>query len=79
MFGERWIWLDILSSKPYTSVIQEFVAYLIKDNTLNDFDCNDPGRIVSREPNIQSGYFNNAEKFSIDVYFITFYSIIAKM
>ena len=28
--------LDILSSKPYTSVIPGFVANLIKDNLLND-------------------------------------------
>ena len=46
MFGERWIWLDILSSKPYPSVIQEFVAYLIKDNTLNDFCVKTLGILV---------------------------------
>ena len=28
--------LDILSSKPYPSVIPGFVVYLIKDNALND-------------------------------------------
>ena len=30
-------------------------------------DCHDPGRTVSREPNIHSGSFNTAEQFSIDV------------
>ena len=30
------MWLDILSSKPYPSVIPGFVAYLIKDNAWND-------------------------------------------
>ena len=28
--------LDILSSKPFPSVIPEFVAYLTQDNALND-------------------------------------------
>ena len=37
-------------------------------------DCHDPGRTVSREPNIHSGSFNNAEQFSIYVSFNTFYS-----
>ena len=36
--------------------------------------CHDAGRIVSREPNIHSGSFNNAVQFSIDVSFNTFYS-----
>ena len=38
-------------------------------------DCHDPGRTVSREPNIQGGSFTNAEQFSIHVSFNTFYSI----
>ena len=110
--------LDILSSKPYPSVIPGFVAHLIKDNVLNDLfgktlgilrlnsatkkvkylmrkyvferhfdgddqtnaifgplmDCQDPGRIFSREPNIYSGSLNNAGEFSIDVSFNTFYT-----
>ena len=37
-------------------------------------DCRDSGRIVSKEPDIHSGSFNNAEQFSIDVSFNTFYS-----
>ena len=37
-------------------------------------DCHDPGRTVSRELNIHSGSFNNAEQFSINVSFNTFYS-----
>ena len=32
------------------------------------------GRTVSREPNIHSGSFNNAEQFSINVSFNMFYS-----
>ena len=28
--------LDVISSKPYPSVIQRFVAYLVKDDALND-------------------------------------------
>ena len=38
-------------------------------------DCHDAGRTVSGEPNIKSGSINNAEQFSIDVSFSTFYSI----
>ena len=38
-------------------------------------DCYVTSRIVSREPNTHSGSFNNAEQFSIDVSFNTFYSI----
>ena len=38
-------------------------------------DCHDPGRTFSRESNIHSGSFNNAEQFSIDASFKTFYSI----
>ena len=38
-------------------------------------DCHDPGRTVSREPNIHSGSLNNAEQFSIDVNFNMFYNI----
>ena len=34
--NEIWMRLDILSSKPYPTVIPGFVAYLIKDNALND-------------------------------------------
>ena len=34
--------------------------------------CHDPGRTVLREPNKHSGYFNNAEEFSIDVLLNTF-------
>ena len=30
-------------------------------------DYHDPGRIVSGEPNIHGGSFNNTEQFSIDV------------
>ena len=37
-------------------------------------ECHDPGRTVSREPNIHSGSFNNAEQFSINV--IMFLSIL---
>ena len=37
-------------------------------------DCHDPGKTVSREPNIQSGSFNHAEQFSINVSFTMFYS-----
>ena len=39
-------------------------------------DYHDPGRTVSREPNIHcdSGSFKNAEQFSIGVSFNTFYS-----
>ena len=37
-------------------------------------DCHDPGRTVSREPHIHSGCFNNAEQFSTNVSFNTFYS-----
>ena len=37
-------------------------------------DCHDPGRIVSGEPNIHSGSFDNVEQYSIDVSFNTFYS-----
>ena len=32
----------------------------------------DPSRTVSREPNIHSGIFNNAEQFSVEVSFNTF-------
>ena len=53
---KRWMRLNILSSKPYASVIPWF-------------DCHDPCRSVSREPNIHSGSFNNAEQFSFDVSF----------
>ena len=103
--------LDILSSKLSPSVIPGFVAYLIKDNALNDLcgktlsilsfysatkyvferhfdgadqknailapliDCHDQGRTVSGEPNIHSGSFNNAEQFSIDFSFNTFYIV----
>ena len=38
-------------------------------------DCHDPGRTVSGKPNINSGTFNNAEQFSIDVSSKTFNSI----
>ena len=34
-------------------------------------DCHNPSRTVSREPNIQT--LNNAEQFSINVSFKTFY------
>ena len=34
--NEKWMRLDILSSKPYPIVIQGFVKYLIKDNALNE-------------------------------------------
>ena len=37
-------------------------------------DCHDIGRTVSRKPNIHSGSLNNADPFSIDVSFNTFYS-----
>ena len=37
-------------------------------------DCRDPCRIVSREQNIYSGSFNNAEQFFIDVSFNAFFS-----
>ena len=37
-------------------------------------DCHDPGSTVSGEPNTHSGFFNNAEQFSIGVSFNTFYS-----
>ena len=37
-------------------------------------DCDDPGRIVSGEPNIHIGCFNKTEQFSIDVSFNKFYS-----
>ena len=33
---QTWMRLDISSPKAYHSVIQGFVAYLIKDNVLND-------------------------------------------
>ena len=36
-------------------------------------DCHDPGRIVSGEPNIHNCPFDNAEQFSIDVTFNSFY------
>ena len=36
--------------------------------------CHDPARIGSVEPNIHNGSFDNAEQFSIDVSFNTFYS-----
>ena len=32
----RWMWLNILSSKPYPSVIPGLVSYLIKDHALHD-------------------------------------------
>ena len=35
--------LDILSSKPYPSVIQGFIAYLIKDSELKDLCGKKPG------------------------------------
>ena len=35
-------------------------------------DCHNPARTVSRESNIHSGSFNNADQFSIDVSFNTF-------
>ena len=37
-------------------------------------NCQDPGRTISREPNIHSGSLNNADQFSVDVSFNTFYS-----
>ena len=37
-------------------------------------DCHDPAGTVSREPNMHSGSFNNAEQFSINFPFNTFYS-----
>ena len=37
-------------------------------------DCQDPGRTVSREPNIHSVFFKNAKQFSIDVSVNIFYS-----
>ena len=37
--------LDIFSSKPYPSVIPGFVAYLIKDNALNDL-CGKGARYI---------------------------------
>ena len=56
-----------LTSNPYPPVIPGLVAYLI-------IDCHDPGRTVSWEQNMHSGSFNNAEQFSINVCFNTFYS-----
>ena len=38
-------------------------------------DCHDPGRAVSREPDMYSGSLNNVEQFSVHVSFNTFYSI----
>ena len=37
-------------------------------------DCHDPDRTFSGETNMHSGSFNNAEQFSIDVPFNTFYN-----
>ena len=37
-------------------------------------DCHAPDRTVSGEQNMHSGSFNNAEQFSIDVSFNTFYN-----
>ena len=39
------------------------------------YDCHDPGRTYLRESNIHCGSFNNAEQFSSDASFKTFYSI----
>ena len=41
-------------------------------------DCHDPDKTVSREPNMNSGSFNNAEKFLINVSFNTFFSTTKK-
>ena len=38
-------------------------------------DCHDQGRTVSGEQNKNNCSFNNAEQYSIDVSFNTFYSI----
>ena len=56
-----------------------FVRHCDSDNQKNVIlahliDCHDLGRIVSKDPNMHSGFFNNAEQFSMDVSFITFYS-----
>ena len=37
-------------------------------------DCHDPGRTVSREPNMHNVFFYNADQFSIGVSFNTFYN-----
>ena len=36
IYHQKWMRLDPLSLKPYSSAIPGFVAYLIKDTALND-------------------------------------------
>ena len=58
----KWVFTSPL---PSTTKNDAILALLI--------DCHDPGKTVSREPNIYSGSFNNAEQFPKDISFNYFY------